>query len=288
MQRRAAAVYLVLFVALAGGAYAYIEVGASEPEVSLDGPTYTEGDTFSVGDRTYTVTTVEAEVEEGSHGAPDTVTRVGELTWFNESAIATAELENDSTVAFNDGEYTVAIANESNITSFDLVESRNISAILADDPAVEGTATGDDGQEYVRFTNGSTQLLSEYLDPADTVTLSTGDTFPYQQENETIDTTVAAVSSSAVTLQWDNPQNETIDLEEGGNITLNGEQHFAHFPDDSSVKVLASGQYYSSYQSELADISAFDDRVVGLWGIVILSLLSSIILIAAAYLPNKG
>ena len=104
MQRRAAAVYLVLFVALAGGAYAYIEVGASEPEVSLDGPTYTEGDTFSVGDRTYTVTTVEAEVEEGSHGAPDTVTRVGELTWFNESAIATAELENDSTVAFNDGE----------------------------------------------------------------------------------------------------------------------------------------------------------------------------------------
>jgi hypothetical protein len=282
MQRRAAAVYLVIFVALAGGAYAFIEVGASEPEVSLDGPTYSEGDTLSVGDRTYTVSGISAESGE------DGVTRSGELTWFNESAIATEELENDSTVAFDDGEYTVAIANESNITSFDLVESRNVSAILADDSDVEGTVTGDDDQEYVRFTNGSTQLLSEYLDPADTETFSTGDTFPYQQENETIDTTVAAVSSSAVTLQWDNPQNETIGLEEGGNITLNGEQHFAHFPDNSSVKVLASGQYYSSYQSELADVNAFGDRIVGLWGIVILSLLSSIILIAAAYLPNKG
>ena len=242
MQRRAAAVYLVLFVALAGGAYAYIEVGASEPEVSLDGPTHAEGDTFSVGDRTYTVSGISAESGE------DGISRSGELTWFNESAIASEQLENGSTVAFNDGEYTVSIANESNLTSFELVSN----------------------------------------DSTDTQTVSTGDTFPYQQENETIDTTVAAVSSSAVTLQWDNPQNETIDLEEGGNVTLNDEQHFAHFPDNSSVKVLASGQYYSSYQSELADIDAFGVRINGLWGIVLLSLLATIILISAAYLPNKG
>ncbi len=248
MQRRAAAVYLVLFVALAGGAYAYIEVGASEPEVSLDGPTYAENDTFSVGDRTYTVTTIEAEVEEGDHGAPDTVNRVGELTWFNESAMATAALENGSTVAFNDGEYTVSIANESNSTSFELVSN----------------------------------------DSADTETVSTGETFPYQQENETIDATVATVSTSAVSLEWNDPQDETIELNEGGNVTLNGEQHFAHFPDNNSVKVLASGQYYSSYQSELADIDAFGVRINGLWGVVILSLLATIILISAAYLPNKS
>jgi hypothetical protein len=282
MQRRAAAVYLVIFVALAGGAFAFIEVGASEPDVSLDGPTYSEGDTFSVGDREYTVSGISAESGE------DGVTRSGELSWYNESAIATEELENGSTVAYDGDEYTVAVENGSNVTSFDLVKSRNVSAILAEDSDVAGTATADDGTELVRFTDGTTQPLSEYLDPVETESFSTGDTFPYQQENETIDTTIASVSTSAVTLQWDNPQDETIDLEEGANVTLNGEQHFTHFPDNSTVKVLPSDQYYSSYQSELADIDAFSDRLNGLWGIVLLGLLATIILVSLAYLPNKG
>lgn len=282
MQRRAAAVYLVLFVALAGGAYAFIEVGASEPAVSLDGPTYAEGDTFSVDGRTYTVTGISAESGE------DGVTRSGELSWFNESAVSTAELENDSTVAFEGDEYTVAVANGTNVSSFDLVETRNVSAILANDSSVAGTATTDDGEELVRFTNGSTQLLSEYLDPAERVMFSTGETFPYQQENETIDATITDVSTSAVALKWDNAQNETVGLEEGGNVTLNDQRYFAHFPDNGSVKVLASGEYYNAYQTDLADIDAFHTRVNGLWGIVLLSLLATIILISAAYLPNKS
>jgi hypothetical protein len=283
MQRRAAAVYLVLFVVLAGGAYAYIEVGATQPQISIDGPTYEQGDTLSVDGRTYTVTGLSAESGESG------ISRSGELTWFNESNMETAELENDSTIEFRDDQYTVSIANGSNISSFRVTESQNVSAIIANDSNVTGIVQDDDSNErFVRYTNGSTQLLSEYLPPVETVNFSTGETFPYTQENSTIDTTVASVSSSAATLEWNNPANETVGLEDGGNVTLNGQTYFAHFESNSSVQILPAGQYYGEYQSDQADIQAYDERINGLWGIVLLSLVATIILVAAAYLPNKS
>jgi len=288
MQRRAAAVYFIVFSALAIGALGFMEVGATQPEVELDGQTYSQGDTLTVGDRTYTVTAVEAEVEEGEHGAPDEVVRSGELTWFNESQTESAQLENDSTTQFRDDEYRVFIENDTNVTEFTVTEERDVAAIIENDSDVEERVTNDDGEEYVRYTNGSTQLLSAYLGPADNETFAEGDEFPYQLENETVDANVTAVDPAAVTLTWDSPGNETIGLEEGANITLNGQQHFAHFPDNNTVKILPNDEYYDSYQTELSNIDEFKTRMNGLWGIVFLSLMGGIILMAAAYLPNKG
>lgn len=57
MQRRAAAVYFVLFVVVGAGAYGMLGV-VSEPTVRLDGPTYGEGEQFSVGGTTYTVDSI--------------------------------------------------------------------------------------------------------------------------------------------------------------------------------------------------------------------------------------
>ena len=282
MQRRAAAVYFVIFVALAGGAYAFIQVGATQPEISIDGPTYAQGDSFSVDGRTYTVTGISAESGE------DGISRSGELTWFNESNMQTAELENGSTIPFRDDQYTVNVANESNVSSFQVVEALNVSAIIADDPDAETTVTTDDGERFVRFTNGSTQLLSEYLPTAQTETFATGETFPYTQENATIDTTVASISAGTATLEWSAPANQTVGLEDGGNVTLNGQTYFAHFKSNSSVQVLSADQYFSEYLSDQEDIESFDKRINGLWGIVILSILASLILVAAAYLPNKS
>ena len=294
MQRRAAAVYLVLFVVLAGGAYAYIEVGATQPEISIDGPTYEQGDTLSVDSRTYTVTTVEAKAESGGGGGHGGgggggYTRSGELTWFNESNMKTAELENESTIQFRDDQYVVSIANGTNVSSFSVVEAQNVSAIIANDSNVTGIVESDGSDErFVRYTDNTTQPLSEYLPTPENETFATGETFPYAQENSTIDTTVASVSPSAATLTWNNPANETIELSPGGNVTLNGQTYFVHFESNSSVQVLPADQYYGEYQSDQADINAYQERINGLWGIVLLSLLSSIILVAAAYLPNKG
>ena len=294
MQRRAAAVYFVLFVVLAGGAYTYIEVGATQPDISIDGPTYEQGDTLPVDDRTYTVTTVTAESKSGGGGGHGGgggggFERVGELTWFNESNMETAELENGSTVDFRDDGYVVGVANETNVSSFTVTEARNVSAIIANDSDVTGIVEDDDtGERFVRYTNESTQPLTEYLDPADNETFETGETFPYVQENSTIDATVASVTPSVATLTWSNPTNETVELSQHSNVTLNNQTYFVHFESNSSVQVLDASQYYGEFRSDQADINAFDRRVNGLWGIVILSLLSSIILVAAAYLPNKG
>ena len=433
MQRRAAAVYFVLFVALAGGAYAYIEVGATQPEITLDGPTYEQGDTLSVDGRTYTVSAVEAE--SGSEGGFE---RVGELTWFNESNIASADIENDSTIQYqdtyrvsiaadasrsftlvnvdnesdsldlyvgerlqylpenttttidsvsssgatltwsdsatlsnnstvqyqdgsyrlvtsnasesftllNDGngtaavngttfavgdgyeyqppnttatidatvesvtasnatvgwsfsetltdgqeitfrdEYTTFIANDSNTSSLTLTRQRNFTNVLEGDQRVENETLTRGDTEYVRFTDGSTTPVDEYISEPYSKSFVLNDTFFYLSENTTVE--LSSVAPAAATVTWPNPTDETVELAPGGNVTLNGQAYFAHFTSNSSVQVLPAGEYYDEYTSDQADIDAYDQRINGLWGIVILSLLSSIVLVAAAYLPNKS
>lgn len=71
MQRRAAAVYFVLFVLVGAGAYGFLGV-ISQPPVDLDGPTYGSGDEFSAGGVTYSV----ASIGDGE----------GELSYTNETS----------------------------------------------------------------------------------------------------------------------------------------------------------------------------------------------------------
>ncbi len=425
MQRRAAAVYFIIFSVLAVGALGFIQVGASQPEVDLDGPAYSQGDTLTVDDQSYTVTGVSAEIQEGEHGAPDELVRSGELTWFNESAMKSAELANDSTVAYRDsyevqtlegdyvtlartdnasetlnlrtgeefyypdedataiienvttgnadlrlvkhamvangstvaydgGEYrvqipsepegsftlvntadatdnttlstgdsleyqpvgvttTVAAVGSGNVTlewnesatlgagetltaqtefslpsqfgneSVTMTKVQNLSVMIANDDAATNVT---DGGEYVLLSDGSFVETSEYLPANSTVTLAVGDEYYHSPADTTAN--VTAIATTAATIEWAAPGNETIGLEEGTNITLNDQQYFVHFPNNNSVQILPNDEYYGSYQSDLSSIDAFDTRMNGLWGIVFLSLMAGIILIAAAYLPNKG
>ena len=286
MQRRAAAVYFVLFLVIGGGAYGFMQVGMSAPTVDFeDATTYSEGDTLTVGGTTYTVTTVEAETESGGHGGGTSVSYTGELTTLNESNMETATLENGSTVPFREGTYTVTVANETNASEFTLVETQNVTAIIANDSDASTIVTDDAGQQFVRLQNGSTVPLSEYLPTPDAATRSVGDEFFYAEENVT--TTVDAVTQSEVTLTWNNPANESVEFGEGGNITLAGENFFGHFPSENTVQVLRSDEYYGQYQSVLDDIDYFHERKNGVWGIVIVSFLAAIVLVSAAYLPNK-
>lgn len=83
MQRRAAAVYFILFVVVGAGAYGFLGV-ISQPPVDLDGPTYGSGDEFSAGGVTYTV----ASIGDGE----------GELSFTNETSGET------ETVGIDEGE----------------------------------------------------------------------------------------------------------------------------------------------------------------------------------------
>lgn len=269
MQRRAAAVYFVLFMVIGAGGYAFMQVGMSAPEVNLDGPTYTEGETLTVDGVEFTVTAAEPES--------------GEVTFFNDEAVGTAALENGSTTQYDGGDYTVRIINESN--EFRLVEEQNVSAIVADDPDAAGTVTNDSDQQFVRFQNGSTTPLMEYLPPEDTATFAVGDEFAYAEENVTA--TVDAVTTSEVALVWDAPGNESIGFSEGENVTLAGQTYMGHIPANGSVQILPAEEYYGQYQADLSDIDYYQERQNGMWGIVIVSFISAIVLISGAYLPNK-
>lgn len=280
MQRRAAAVYFVLFLVLGGGAYGYMQVGMSQPEVDLDGPTLSEGEELTVQGRTYTVTGISAESgEDGS------VEYTGELTWFNESARSTATLENGSTTPFRDGTYAVRIAAGPDPATFRLVEQFNVSALLAEDPEVENELLTREDRAFVRYRNGTTQPLSAYLPAPDTASFGTGDRFEYQAEGVTA--TVRTVGQSEVTVSWPSPANETVEFGQAENVTLNGQAYFGYFPSEDSVQVLPRDEFYGAYASAMSDIDYYQTRMNGMWGVVIISLLASIVLIAAAYLPNK-
>ncbi len=279
MQRRVAAVYFVLFVLVGAGAYGFIQVGMSEPTVDLDGPTYTEGDDLTVGDRTYTVDSVSTEDGEVARLAGD-----ADLVWFNESGRGTTTLENGSTVERDSGEFRVVVTGDE---SFALVEERNVSAILAADPDVENQTVTRDGEEFVVSRDDeSIQPLSEYLPEPDRLEFSVGDSFEYQAEDVTA--RVDGVSAEGVALSWEDPGEETVTVSAGANTTLNGVEYFAHFPSENRVQILRTDQQYGAYVAELGAIEYWHERQNGVWGVVILSFVTSVILAATAYLPAKG
>lgn len=280
MQRRAAAVYFVLFVVIGAGAYGFIQVGMSEPTVDLDGPTLSEDDELTVDGRTYTVSGIDTEEGEVAQYAGE-----AELTWFNESARESATLDNDSTVAYDDGEYRVLVPAD-DASTFHLVETQNVSAILAADDAVENETVTRDGEELVVYRDGQLEPLSEYLPDPDRIEFSVGDQFDYQAEEVTAQ--IDGVSGDGVALSWDAPGEETVTVSAGGNQTLNGVDYFAHFPGENSVQILQTDQQYGAYTAEISAIDYWDERRNGVWGMVILSVLAGFVLLTAAYLPVKG
>ncbi|MFT4921505.1 MAG: hypothetical protein ACI8XM_000705 [Haloarculaceae archaeon] len=283
MQRRAAAVYFILFVLIGAGAYGFMQ-GMSEPAVELDGQEFTEGSELVVDGRTYTVSAIDAEESDELTEYDGDV----ELTWFNESKRGTATLENASTTAYNDDEYQVVVSDGSSST-FRLVEELNVSGFLEQDQITEDETVTRDGTEYVIIADSQElRPLSEYLPDRDVVEFSVGDRIEYDADDETVNARIDSISSEGVSLSWSDPGNESVELSQGENSTVNGLEYFAHFPSDDQVQILPAQQEYGTYSSEISAIEHWEERLNGMWGIVILSVLAAVVLLSAAYLPVKG
>ncbi|MFC7228938.1 hypothetical protein N0B31_16150 [Salinirubellus salinus] len=347
MQRRVATIYFVFFLVMGASAYSVIAV-ADSPQMELSGEELAQGDSFQVGDETYTVSTIEAE--EGSV--------VGELVWTNESARYTETVSSNTTLnpaqfAFDgqDARYTTTLADGDSVEfngsaatvdlnasagSFDLVrdgnvtttvavndsfayegnsttvysvtedgatlvwgepytiyadnatrtfravQTFNVSQRLAADSAVENqTVTRDDGNEYVVYrANGTTELLSSYLPAPDEAVISEGSTVTYAR-NEAV---VENVSADGVRFAWTGPSENSVELEEGSNVTLSDVQHVVYFPDEEHVQLSPDvGEYQETRKTQ----DAFKQRQNGLWGVTILSGASTFLIIALAFLPTK-
>lgn len=286
MQRRAAAVYFALFVLIGAGTFAFIQVGTSQPDVRLDADTLTSGDSRTIAGTEYTISEIGEVASEGGGGGGIE----GTVTWTNESFVATTSFDNGSTTSYQGDEYTVLIANESDVGEFELVEVINVTALLVDSDAVENQLATKNGTDYVVFTeNNSLKPLSAWLpEPTRQGPFAEGGTYQHPVDNGTVDATVRDVTPEAATIAWDSTREEEVTLTEGGNVTLGGTQYFAHFIDADQVQLVPTNQYWDAYQEELNYEDEWFERHAGLWAVVIASFMAAVILLSAAYMPVKS
>jgi hypothetical protein len=288
MQRRAAALYFALFLVIGAGSYAYVTTGvdAQRPEISLeDAENYALGENITVDGRTYTVSEIESINESTGSGV---------LKYVNESFRATTTLENGSTYdgtwanetsePYMGASWDVHIQNASNVSEFTLRGQQNASQVLVNSSEVEDEPVDYQGESRVVYTNGSIgPTVDEYVGEPTTYTISEGDTFAYNGSVQ--DATVESVSGDAATLAWTTSKENTVQLEQGGNVTLaDGQQRVAYLPDNETLQLSTD---VAGYQNQLDRQDYFGERKAGLWGVSIVSFLAAIILLGAAYLPVK-
>lgn len=268
MQRRATAVSVAVFLLIAAGSFAFIGV-AQQPDIEVQADrTLALGDSPEIGGTEYNVTAL----SEGS----------ATLAWTNESARYTATLGNNSTVAYADGQYRLLVeAGTTDPSEFELYEQQNVSEILTTDTAVYDEVYTDGGERYVRYrSNGSLQLLAEYLPTPRTESFEEGDAYPYQNNTTTVDT----VTNESVLLDWTAVRSNTASASQGANVTLGDTTYVAHFPDAST---LVLSQDFAGYQASVDAQAYYRERVNGLWGVTIVSGLVAGLLVMFAYLPSR-
>lgn len=278
MQRRAAAIYAVVFVLIGTASYTLIAT-AERPDVSFEDPDYEleQGDTVQVDGRTYTATAVSAET------SGEEVTFSGELEWTNESARHTETWEDGATVTVDGEEYVVRTPNASDPSSFVLERPQNRTAILQDDPAADDETVTRDGEEFVVVTENDTSRLvpaDEYFAEPERTQFGEGDQLRYEDN----DATVEEVTNTSVGLAWTAPRTNTVELANEANVTLSGQQYFVYFPDEETVLLESD---YSVYEEQVDEIDQFTEHRNGLWGVTSLSGAVVALLIGMAFLPSR-
>lgn len=285
MQRRAAAAFVAFFL-IAGAASLSLIATAEEPTFDVQTEPLQQGDTFSAGGTEYTVASVSAEESGGGgHGGGGGVTYEVVVEWTNDSARHTAEWENNSTVEFDGQSWRLLVESAEDPSSFTLVEEINETAILQDDPNAEGTVTSG-GERYVVIVEDGERTLvpaDEYFPDPETREFSEGQTLQYDGN----DTTVASVASGGVTLEWTAPKTMSASAAQQGNLTLSGGQtYYAYFPSAQGDRVVISDNF-DALDRFNHQVERFHKHKSGLWGISILSGLTSMLLVAMAYMPSR-
>ncbi|WP_276258706.1 hypothetical protein [Haloglomus litoreum] len=226
---------------------------------------------------------------EDDAGNQTTTFSVGDtLPYENTTATVTGIGNTSATLVWGDN-YEVVIPNGTSVDEFQAVQRFNVTERLQNDPEVENQVySGEDGQ-FVRYRNGTTQPLDEYLPEPASTTFDEGDTLTFRAGEDLSapanETTIANITSERVRLEWTGPRTTKTELTEGANVTLGGRLHTVHFPNPSTVVITPD---VGSYQNQVARQDYFEERVNGLWGVSILSGLGAVMVVALAYLPTRG
>lgn len=266
MQRRWAAICIAFFLVTAAGAYNMMAV-AEEPAIDVQGQTYEAGDTIQRGGTTYLVN----HTEDGAWQLEYTQTVVKQTTFAN-----------NTVVTYRDGSYNVSIASAKDPRSFTLVQEFDVPALLKKDPEVDNqTYTADDGTEFVRYRNGTTQPVDEYLPAPERATFAEGDTIEHSNVTKTVDN----VTASQAVLVFEKQPTKTIGLEAGETFTLGDTQYVTLSAGDGQVTLSTD---VKGYNQALDRQERFHERLSGLLFVIVYSLGAGFLLVALAFLPHRG
>jgi hypothetical protein len=283
MQRRAAAAYIAFFLVIAAGSYAFIAT-ADAPEVTISGDDVREvqeGDTVTVDDRTYTVTEVSAEVEEGGgHGGGGGLAYAIHFGWTNESARYTESWAANSTVEFDGQTRRVLVENASDEFDLRWEPTERFAPAWSDGVLYIDSDLNRGGRQDVAVTSYITNSSNESVQ---TIEYAEGDSF----ERNGNETTFASVSNTSVVLEWVAPRTNDVSAANHQNLTLNGEPHVVHFENNDTVRLGQGDAVQEQLQEAKRTNDRFNERINGVWGITLGSGTALVLLVALAFLPRK-
>ncbi|WP_439028318.1 hypothetical protein [Haloarchaeobius sp. DT45] len=282
MQRRAAAAYVAIFLVLTAGAYAFITI-AEAPHVGIENPdaTLKSGDTITVDGRQYTASEVSAsESSGGGHGGGGGVTYTAKLVWVNESATTSETWTNNTTVTYEDTTYRAFIANTSSPTEVTL---RWEPGDQYDPQWVDGTMYIDGDLDQ---PDRQAVTVEEYIANNDSIGTETldvsGDTFTYKGNESSV-----TRAPETITFTWVSPAENEVSFGQNANTTLNGVPYAAHFPDSESVQLKRGTDAQKALAADIETEHRFNERINGVWGVVIVGGVGLVLLVAMAFLPRK-
>ena len=286
MQRRAVAVYVALFVLIAGGA-GVLTATADSPEIGFDNPDFevSQGDQVEADGQEYVVAEV-AEVEEsggGGHGGGGGATTSIVATIERNVTVEQSETwANGSTVSVGEQEWRVEISGESP-SEFTLVEVLDRQAILEGDSQADNeTVQRDDGTYVVVTEDGESSLVpaGEYFPAPEERSYAVSGTLEYAGHTATVDN----VTAEQAVLTWEATQTESVEITQHSTVTIGETDFVAHFPDASTMQLSSDME---AYEAQVAQIEQFQQYNSGLTRVLVLALLSSLLLLGAAFIPTR-
>ena len=284
MQRRAVALFVAFFLVV-GTLSLGLVVTAESPHLDAEGRELQTGDSFTVGEQQYTVTAIDVSESSGGggHGGGGGTTYEAAFEWTIQGADYTQSWANNSTVEFDGQSWRVLTGAGEDPTTFTLEEEIDTAVILAEDPNASNETVMHEGEEHVVITeNGSERLVpaDDYFPEPETREYNEGDSFDYNGNTTSVD----SVTQSAAELSWTAPRTQSTTAGQRANVTFSEQTFFVEFVDSDTI--LLSSDFAALNQHNEAT-ETFHDQESGLWGVTILSGITSLFLIGMAYMPSR-
>ncbi len=321
MQFRAGILYAVLFVVVAAGAYGVIATASSPSvtadDVEADHTIEEEGQDLEVDGQTFNVSTL----SEGS-GTVEYVNEsaILEVEWSNGDTVLTEEGGQEYEVMISpsggDGTGNASGANESGGNESGANETAGgagnestggnesagnesggnesgpqafslIGEYDEDEYQIEEFEEEDD-RPYVISGEGDerTAVPLEEFEEIDSERYEVNDSIEFYEEEsgQVVEGQVTSVSEDAVTVEYEGEEATEYELAHADTVTLNDQEFAVYF--DGQTAILSSN--VDALESQQTDVDEFNQRISGLWWVVVLSILAMVVTAGLAFMPVRG